>query len=74
MTESRDHGARNGARSGPAPETQQPPSAGHQPSPQTSPRRAYSAPRLQSLGRLSRFTRFGGSEIVDSGSGLGQQL
>lgn len=34
----------------------------------------YRAPRLVAYGRLTDVTRFGGSEIVDSGSGLGQQF
>lgn len=37
------------------------------------PRRAYAPPRLEPLGRLAEVTRFGGSQIVDSGGGLGQQ-
>jgi hypothetical protein len=44
------------------------PPAGH------GPRRAYTPPRLEPLGRLAEVTRFGGSQIVDSGGGLGQQL
>ena len=35
-------------------------------------RRPYRAPRLVEYGRLTDVTRFGGSEIVDSGAGLGQ--
>ncbi len=73
MTERIDTGAPNG----PAPETSQTPCAGPEaasPSSPDSPRRPYSAPQLQSLGRLSRVTRFGGSEILDSGGGLGQPL
>lgn len=35
-------------------------------------RRPYLAPRLERHGRLAEMTRFGGSQIVDSGSGLGQ--
>jgi len=35
--------------------------------------RAYSPPRLEALGRLAEMTRFGGSDIVDSGGGLGPQ-
>lgn len=38
------------------------------------PRQAYTPPRLEPLGRLAEVTRFGGSQIVDSGGGLGQQL
>lgn len=34
-------------------------------------RRAYRPPRLKEYGRLAELTRFGGSEILDSGSGLG---
>lgn len=34
--------------------------------------RPYRAPRLVTYGRLTDVTRFGGSQIVDSGSGLGQ--
>lgn len=64
-----------GAPGGPAPEASPTPCAGHEaPSPSSSPRRPYSAPQLQSLGRLSRVTRFGGSEVLDSGGGLGQAL
>ena len=32
----------------------------------------YRSPRLVTYGRLTDVTRFGGSQIVDSGSGLGQ--
>lgn len=32
----------------------------------------YRAPRLVAYGCLTEVTRFGGSQIVDSGSGLGQ--
>lgn len=66
-----------GAPSGPAPEASPTPCAGLEapsPSSPASPRRPYSAPQLQSLGRLSRVTRFGGSEVIDSGGGLGQAL
>lgn len=35
-------------------------------------RRPYLAPRLERHGRLAEMTRFGGSQILDSGSGLGQ--
>jgi hypothetical protein len=34
--------------------------------------RPYRSPRLVTYGRLTDVTRFGGSQIVDSGSGLGQ--
>lgn len=34
--------------------------------------RPYRSPRLANYGRLADVTRFGGSQIVDSGSGLGQ--
>lgn len=34
-------------------------------------RRAYRSPSLECHGRLAEMTRFGGSDIVDSGSGLG---
>ena len=37
-------------------------------------RRRYVPPRLECHGRLAEVTRFGGSEIVDSGGGLGQQF
>ena len=67
-----------GVPEGPAPGARPAHDAGPEASPATPPaaprRRAYATPRLQSLGRLSRVTRFGGSEIVDSGSGLGQQV
>lgn len=33
----------------------------------------YQAPRMVAYGRLSDVTRFGGSQIVDSGGGLGPQ-
>lgn len=35
-------------------------------------RRAYRSPRLERHGRLAEVTRFGGSQIIDSGAGLGQ--
>jgi hypothetical protein len=44
---------------------QQAPAHGRGPSP-------YRPPRLVTYGRLTDVTRFGGSQIVDSGSGLGQ--
>ena len=34
--------------------------------------RPYRPPRLVTYGRLTDVTRFGGSQMVDSGSGLGQ--
>lgn len=37
------------------------------------PRKPYSAPRLKAYGRLAELTRFGGSQVVDSGAGLGNQ-
>jgi hypothetical protein len=37
------------------------------------PRRRYRRPRLECHGRLAEVTRFGGSQIIDSGGGLGQQ-
>jgi hypothetical protein len=37
-------------------------------------RLAYRPPRLECHGRLSEVTRFGGSQVVDSGAGLGQQV
>lgn len=37
------------------------------------PRRRYRPPRLECHGRLAELTRFGGSQIIDSGGGLGQQ-
>ncbi|MDX1503671.1 MAG: lasso RiPP family leader peptide-containing protein [Thermoanaerobaculia bacterium] len=37
------------------------------------PRQPYRSPRLTSYGRLAEVTRFGGSQVVDSGSGLGNQ-
>lgn len=37
------------------------------------PRRRYHGPRFERCGRLAELTRFGGSQILDSGSGgLGQ--
>ena len=36
-------------------------------------RRTYRPPVLECLGRLAEVTRFGGSDIVDSGGGLGAQ-
>lgn len=36
-------------------------------------RKRYSAPRLKAYGRLAELTRFGGSQVVDSGAGLGNQ-
>lgn len=38
------------------------------------PRRPYRPPRLSCHGRLVDLTRFGGSEVLDSGGGLGQAL
>jgi len=32
----------------------------------------YRAPRLTRYGRLAELTEFGGSQVVDSGAGLGQ--
>jgi hypothetical protein len=37
------------------------------------PPRQYRPPRLECHGRLAELTRFGGSQIIDSGGGLGQQ-
>ena len=74
MKEVLEKGFDTGAPEGPAPETLSSRRAGLESASPSSPRRAYSAPQLHSLGRLSRVTRFGGSEIVDSGSGLGQAL
>jgi hypothetical protein len=34
----------------------------------------YSPPRLRRHGRLAELTCFGGSQVVDSGAGLGQQI
>ncbi len=34
-------------------------------------RKAYRAPRLKVFGRIAELTRFGGSQAVDSGVGLG---
>lgn len=36
-------------------------------------RRPYHPPRLECHGRLAELTRFGGSQIIDSGGGLGNQ-
>lgn len=41
--------------------------------PRSRSRRPYQRPRLEIYGRLTDLTRFGGSEIVDSGGGLGDQ-
>lgn len=39
------------------------------------PRRPYAPPRLTVHGRLAEMTRFGGSEVVDSGvNSLGQSI
>ena len=35
-------------------------------------RRSYRPPRLECHGRLVELTRFGGSQTIDSGSGLGR--
>lgn len=40
----------------------------------TQPPKPYRRPRLVSYGRLTDVTQFGGSQVVDSGSGLGQQV
>ena len=37
-------------------------------------RRPYRAPRLECHGTVVDLTRFGGSQVLDSGGGLGQQL
>ncbi len=37
------------------------------------PRRPYQPPRLECHGRLAELTQFGGSQILDSGGGLGNQ-
>jgi len=37
-------------------------------------RLAYRPPRLERHGRLAEVTCFGGSQVVDSGAGLGQQV
>lgn len=37
-------------------------------------RRTYRPPRLECHGRLAEVTCFGGSQVVDSGGGLGQAL
>ena len=36
------------------------------------PRRTYGPPSFERHGRLAEVTRFGGSEVLDSGGGLGQ--
>lgn len=38
------------------------------------PLKPYRTPRLERHGRLIDLTRFGGSDVVDSGGNLGQQL
>ncbi len=44
------------------------------PAPQGRPlRKPYQPPRLRAYGRLAELTRFGGSQVVDSGGGLGNQ-
>jgi len=40
----------------------------------TRPPKPYRRPRLVAYGRLTDVTQFGGSQVVDSGSGLGQQI
>lgn len=47
---------------------------GGAPAPVPTPRQPYCAPRLECHGRLADVTRFGGSQIIDSGGGLGNQL
>lgn len=42
-------------------------------SPGRRPRRPYHPPRLECHGRLAELTQFGGSQILDSGGGLGNQ-
>lgn len=37
-------------------------------------RRPYRAPRLECHGTVVDLTRFGGSQVLDSGGGLGPQL
>lgn len=44
------------------------------PAPRSSGTKPYRAPRLVVYGCLTEVTRFGGSQVVDSGSGLGQAL
>lgn len=44
------------------------------PVPEQRPPMPYRRPRLVAYGRLTDVTQFGGSEVVDSGSGLGQQI
>jgi len=36
-------------------------------------RRKYEPPRIESYGKLDEVTLFGGSNVVDSGGGLGNQ-
>lgn len=52
-------GDRAFAASGPLPETRLP--------------KPYRPPRLVAYGRLADVTQFGGSQVVDSGGGLGSQ-
>jgi hypothetical protein len=40
----------------------------------TRPPKPYRRPRLVAYGRLTDVTQFGGSQVVDSGAGLGQQI
>jgi hypothetical protein len=44
------------------------------PGPATRPPKPYRRPRLVAYGRLTDVTQFGGSQVVDSGAGLGQQI
>jgi hypothetical protein len=46
----------------------------HPPHELREPRKPYRTPRLECHGRLVDLTRFGGSQVVDSGGGLGQQF
>jgi hypothetical protein len=49
-------------------------SAASRPPSATRPPKPYRRPRLVAYGRLTDVTQFGGSQVVDSGSGLGQQI
>lgn len=49
-------------------------SAESPPPPSAGAARTYRRPCLERHGRLAEVTRFGGSQIVDSGGGLGDQI
>ncbi|HUP41614.1 MAG TPA: hypothetical protein VM599_00235 [Thermoanaerobaculia bacterium] len=61
-------------RPDPAETAGDPAATASRPPAETRPPKPYRRPRLVSYGRLTDVTQFGGSQVVDSGAGLGQQI